>query len=73
MLNIILLTLYDFSFILYSLPWIPPEFYSDLESAKKSSQADIWALATTMWEIFSKGTSLIAHTNIDMVKKVHLF
>ncbi|XP_050456065.1 tyrosine-protein kinase hopscotch [Cataglyphis hispanica] len=52
------------------LPWIPPEFYSDLASAKKSFQADIWALATTMWEIFSKGISLIAHTNIDMVKEI---
>lgn len=70
MFNIIL---HDFFFILCSIPWIPPEFYTDLASAKKSLQADIWALATTMWEIFSKGISITAYTNIDIVKKVYLF
>ncbi|KAG5323108.1 JAK kinase, partial [Acromyrmex heyeri] len=37
--------------------WIPPECYTDFASAKYSLQADIWALATTIWEIFSRGAS----------------
>ncbi|CAK1584643.1 unnamed protein product [Parnassius mnemosyne] len=37
--------------------WIPVEFYSDLNLAKRSVVADIWAFATTLWEIFSYGQS----------------
>ncbi|XP_029155540.1 tyrosine-protein kinase hopscotch [Nylanderia fulva] len=52
------------------IPWIPPECYADLRSAKYSFQADIWALATTIWEIFSRGISIpIYHT--DIVKKFY--
>ncbi|XP_070150583.1 tyrosine-protein kinase hopscotch [Polyergus mexicanus] len=60
-----------FTYTETDLPWIPPEFYTDLASAKKNLQADIWALATTIWEIFSKGISITTYTNIDIVKKFH--
>ncbi|EZA58280.1 hypothetical protein DMN91_006513 [Ooceraea biroi] len=44
-----------FTYTEADLHWIPPECHNDLESAKSSSQADIWALATTIWEMFSRG------------------
>ncbi|XP_072942901.1 tyrosine-protein kinase hopscotch [Epargyreus clarus] len=37
--------------------WIPVEFYSDMNLAKRSVLGDIWAFATTLWEIFSYGQS----------------
>lgn len=52
--------------------WIPPECYANPESAKRSFQADIWALATTIWQIFSKGVLPPIHPNINIVKKVYL-
>ncbi|KMQ94378.1 tyrosine-protein kinase hopscotch [Lasius niger] len=53
------------------IPWIPPECYINLEVAKYSLQADIWALATTIWEIFSRGISIPIYHNTDIVKKFY--
>ncbi|XP_014484244.1 PREDICTED: tyrosine-protein kinase hopscotch [Dinoponera quadriceps] len=58
------------------LHWIPPECYSNLESAKRNPQADIWALATTIWEIFSRGLSIWRispplYPNANVVKKFY--
>ncbi|VVD04448.1 unnamed protein product, partial [Leptidea sinapis] len=37
--------------------WIPVEFFMDMNLAKRSVTADIWAFATTLWEVFSYGQS----------------
>lgn len=39
----------------FSLPWIPFEYHNNLEQAKLDFKAEIWAYATTIWEIFSNG------------------
>ncbi|CAH2089621.1 unnamed protein product [Euphydryas editha] len=39
------------------IPWIPVEFFSDMNLAKRSVLGDIWAFATTLWEVFSYGQS----------------
>lgn len=33
--------------------WIPPECYTNVNLAKRSSAADVWAFATTVWQIFT--------------------
>lgn len=40
---------------LYSIPWIPVEYISQLAQAKEDYKAEIWAFSTTLWEIFSHG------------------
>lgn len=42
----------------YSIHWIPPEFHNNFEFVKKSTVADVWAFATTLWEIFSLGSEI---------------
>ncbi|KAG6456774.1 hypothetical protein O3G_MSEX009942 [Manduca sexta] len=37
--------------------WMPVEFFSDMNLAKRSVIGDIWAFATTLWEVFSYGQS----------------
>ncbi|XP_015172181.1 PREDICTED: tyrosine-protein kinase hopscotch isoform X2 [Polistes dominula] len=49
--------------------WIPPELYSNLEIAKSSFQTDIWAVSTTIWQIFSKGLDPSKNHNVNAVKK----
>ncbi|XP_059614533.1 tyrosine-protein kinase hopscotch [Phlebotomus argentipes] len=39
------------------IPWIPQEHHNSLELSRFDMKADIWACATTMWEIFSQGDS----------------
>lgn len=34
--------------------WLPPETYNDPELARHSFQADIWAVGTTIWQIFAR-------------------
>ncbi|KAH8416569.1 hypothetical protein KR222_009855 [Zaprionus bogoriensis] len=36
-------------------PWIPIKYYSNLEAAKLDSSTQLWAFATTIYEIFSRG------------------
>ncbi|XP_074036621.1 tyrosine-protein kinase hopscotch isoform X2 [Leptinotarsa decemlineata] len=38
--------------------WIPIECYSNLDYAKRSSEADVWSFATTLWEIFMYGEEI---------------
>lgn len=35
--------------------WIPVEYHNNVEYARHSSAADVWAFATTLWEIFMFG------------------
>ncbi|XP_059060811.1 tyrosine-protein kinase hopscotch [Achroia grisella] len=37
--------------------WMPIEFFDDMNLAKRSVVGDIWAFATTIWEVFSNGLS----------------
>ncbi|XP_075155140.1 tyrosine-protein kinase hopscotch [Haematobia irritans] len=37
------------------IPWIPFEYHNNLNAAKKDPDVDVWAFATTVWEIFSRG------------------
>lgn len=39
----------------FSLPWIPFEYHQNMVGATKDFTAEIWAYATTLWEIFSHG------------------
>ncbi|EDV99841.1 tyrosine-protein kinase hopscotch [Drosophila grimshawi] len=36
-------------------PWIPVKYYNNLEAAKHDSSTQLWAFATTIYEIFSRG------------------
>ncbi|XP_045460768.1 tyrosine-protein kinase hopscotch isoform X2 [Harmonia axyridis] len=38
--------------------WIPVECYSNLDYARRSSNADVWAFATTLYEIFTFGEEI---------------
>lgn len=40
------------------IPWIPIEDYDSPEGARKNLKADIWAYATTLWQIFSRGSAV---------------
>ncbi|XP_012263583.2 tyrosine-protein kinase hopscotch [Athalia rosae] len=60
-----------FSYTQADVHWLPPEYYGNPELAKRSFQADVWALATTFWQIFSRGTPLPTHRDIDSVKKYY--
>lgn len=49
------------------MPWIPIEDYGNLNDCRRNQKADIWAYATTLWQIFSRGTSpldVLGHTDI---------
>ncbi|XP_053614576.1 tyrosine-protein kinase hopscotch [Plodia interpunctella] len=37
--------------------WMPVDFFGDMNMAKRSVIGDIWAFATTLWEVFSYGVS----------------
>ncbi|XP_047996645.1 tyrosine-protein kinase hopscotch [Leguminivora glycinivorella] len=41
----------------HDVHWIPVELHSDMSLARRSVAADIWAFATTLWEVFSYGQS----------------
>lgn len=40
---------------IFSIHWLPLEYFSNFEQAKNSPSADIWAFATTVWEIYMEG------------------
>ncbi|KNC24939.1 Tyrosine-protein kinase hopscotch [Lucilia cuprina] len=45
------------------LPWIPFEYHHNLNAAKKQLDVDLWAFATTVWEIFSRGEPIVNMTS----------
>lgn len=51
------------------VPWIPLEDYGNLNDSRNNPKADIWAYATTLWQIFSRGTSPldVLHSHADMM------
>lgn len=50
---------------------MPPEFYSNPEIAKCNFQTDIWAVSTTVWQIFSRGAEPPTYHDLNIVKKVY--
>ncbi|KAK9497663.1 hypothetical protein O3M35_004350 [Rhynocoris fuscipes] len=44
--------------------WIPAELYSQLDSVSRLSTSDVWALGTTLWQLFSFGLQPPAIENI---------
>lgn len=45
-------------YTLQDVPWIAVEDYEDFAACRKNLKGDIWAYATTLWEIFSRGAPL---------------
>lgn len=45
--------------------WIPTECYNNLNYARHSTPADVWAFGTTLWEIFMFGEVI---TQIDYLE-----
>ncbi|XP_036317971.1 tyrosine-protein kinase hopscotch-like [Rhagoletis pomonella] len=41
------------------LPWIPQEYYNNPDGVRGDECADEWAFATTIWEIFAYGKSIL--------------
>ena len=60
------------SIFFFSVHWLPPECYANPDAAKRSTQADVWAVATTLWEIFSLGATIPASVDIETIKRVLL-
>ncbi|OAD58872.1 Tyrosine-protein kinase hopscotch [Eufriesea mexicana] len=51
--------------------WLPPETYNDPELARHSFQADVWAVGTTIWQIFARGARLQEFPNAATLKKYY--
>ncbi|XP_014296943.1 tyrosine-protein kinase hopscotch [Microplitis demolitor] len=61
-----------FTYTQSDIHWLPPECYDNPELARKSISADVWALGTTLWQIFSRGSVLPVLHDIDSIKKFYL-
>jgi hypothetical protein len=59
-------------FTMNDLPWIPFEDFDDLNGSRKNLKADIYAYATTLWEVFSRGVSPLSAVNIHDIKEFFL-
>lgn len=46
----------NFTVIFCRIHWIPVECYANLE--RRSNAADVWAMATTLYEIFTYGKEM---------------
>lgn len=55
--------------IRFSLHWIPPEHHKKPEDAKKHTSADMWALGTTLWQLFSSGKEPFVPEAVEQVSK----
>lgn len=53
-MQIFVVTIIVFSFH-HSKPWIPFEYHNNMDAARNDYKAEMWAYATTLWEIFSGG------------------
>lgn len=50
------------------VPWIAIEDYDDFRASRKNLKGDIWAYATTLWEIFSRGAPLNLHNPVQFFR-----
>ncbi|XP_046997738.1 tyrosine-protein kinase hopscotch [Schistocerca americana] len=51
--------------------WIAPEYFTNVEMARSSVPADVWAFSTTLWQIFAYGEHPPESSNVDMIKKLY--
>lgn len=51
--------------------WIPPEYYHYFAGVKHSMAADVWAFATTLWEIFSFGDTPLRDASFAEIKQLY--
>lgn len=51
--------------------WIPPECYNNFRAVRKSKAADVWALGTTLWEIFSFGELPLPDIPVSELKQLY--
>lgn len=54
-----------YSYTERDVPWIPVEDYENLNASRNNMKADIWAYATTLWEIFSRGATPLVENPIE--------
>jgi len=57
---------------IFRIHWIPPEFFEIPSLSKSFVTADVWALGTTLWEVFSYGTKPSEDLLISAYKTVGL-
>ncbi|XP_076296086.1 tyrosine-protein kinase hopscotch isoform X3 [Lasioglossum baleicum] len=60
-----------FSYTKTDIHWLPPETYNDPELARHSFQADVWAVGTTIWQIFARGVTLSHFRNAAIMKSYY--
>jgi Janus kinase 2 len=48
--------------------WVPVECYAKLDYAKRSTAADVWAFATTLWEIFTLGEEIKITDHVEAMR-----
>lgn len=46
------------------------ECYSNLDYAKRSTAADVWAFATTLWEIFTFGDEIKNTDHVEAMRVI---
>lgn len=54
--------------IYFRVHWIPVECYTNLDYAKRSTAADVWAFATTLWEIFTFGEEMTSNDHVEAMR-----
>ncbi|XP_014205005.1 tyrosine-protein kinase hopscotch [Copidosoma floridanum] len=60
-----------FSYKPADVHWLPPECYENPDLARRTTLADVWAVGTTMWEIFSRGTIIPCDNDPNVIKKFY--
>lgn len=50
------------------VPWIAIEDYDDFPASRKNLKGDIWAYATTLWQIFSYGVLLTLQNPVQFFR-----
>ncbi|CAG9828556.1 unnamed protein product [Diabrotica balteata] len=53
--------------------WIPIECYTNLNYAKRSVEADVWAFATTLWEMFMYGEEIKSFKSNDHLQAMRWY
>lgn len=46
-----------FLIVIYRIPWVATECYDNIENVRTDMNAEKWAFATTVWELFTNAIS----------------